>query len=883
VENISLSIDGEVITSPVGTSILEAAENHGIIIPRLCHHPNLKPFGACRLCLVEDEKTKRLMASCVTPVGNGMVIQTNNERITRHRRNIVRLMMAEHPESCVVCSKGNRCELRLSAAKLGVGEIGLYAMPNNQPLEQANPFITRDLSKCILCGKCIRADHELVVTGAIDYTHRGFQSRPATAHNVGLEKSNCTFCGTCVSICPTGALSPGRLTFVGTPEHEVTTVCGFCAVGCRLAMGSAGNSVVDVNPAVLPNSVNKATLCVRGHFAHDYLNTPRRLVGPKLRDDNKELKPVSWEAAIDHVAERLKEIKKTSGSQSVAFLGSSKCTNEENYLFHKLARGALETNNIDNGGTILGSSLFLKFDEKTDGRWRKNPLEKLEQSEAILVVGTDASHSVPVVSYYLKRAAKKGIPLIVIDPRQTELSRFAALWLPIQPDTDLDLINGLTALLHKGNSHDSAFIDRFTDGFSLFRYSLTSLDIDRVCQTTGIEKQILEQATDLIKGKKVSIVLGSGVLQQRYREHTFMSLFNLALMTGSVGSANAGFYILAKENNQVGAMDMGAVPGHFPGRMSFQNAMSRELWETALKTKLSPDPGLNMVRMVEEAEKGNLKALYIMGENPLWALPDPERVKNALGKLDLLVIQDIIDGNTTSLADVILPGAAFSEKAGTFTNLEGRIQQLTPVVPPPGHAKPDWEILNLLIAKISNAGPYDNLKKIRQEIVKWVPMYADLLKDKGGWVQDFKRADGTSSELIPFGAVVSTGNNVPKEPYPFTAIFGTKRYHAGSGTRTGASFRIQDLSLEGEMEISAADALDLGITEEDMVLMVSPQGEIERKAKIVKGLAKGQILIPVGVFSNNAKTLLGLTDLSQEDTPGWNTCKVKLTKQSHQT
>ena len=877
-DTISLSIDGEVITAPAGTSVLEAADKHGIFIPRLCHHPHLKPFGACRLCIVEDEKTKRLLAACVTPVGNDMSICTQNDRILRHRRNIIKLMIAEHPESCVVCSKGNRCELRLAAARLGVGETNLYPMPNHLPLEQANPFITRDLSKCILCGKCIRADHELVVTGAIDYSHRGFQSRPATAHYVGLERSNCTFCGTCVSICPTGALSAGMPSYVGTPEHEVTTVCGFCGVGCRLAVGSAGNRLADVNPAVMPDSANKSTLCVRGHFANDYVNTKNRLVGPRIRDDEQTLISTSWDSALDLVANRLTEVKKTSGSQSIAFLGSSKCTNEENYLFHKLARGVFETNNIDNGGSLWGASFFLTFDEKTDGRWRSNSLEKLEQSEAILLVGADPSHSVPVVSYCLKRAAKKGIPLVVIDPRQTELARFATLWLPVKPDTDLELINGLTALLHEDNQHDSSFIDQYTDGFNLFRYGLTSLDIERVCQTSGIEKPILKQAADILKDKKISIVVGNGVFHQRDSAHTFMSLFNLALMTGSLGPGKAGFYMLAKENNQVGAMDMGAAPAHFPGRNAFHSATARSHWEKALETKISPDPGLNMVRMIEEAEKGNLKAMYIMGENPLCALPDPKRVRKALGKLEFLVVQDIIDNDLMSFADVVLPGAAFSEKAGTFTNLEGRIQHLTPVVEPPGYAKQDWEILDLLLAKTSKATPYEDLKKIRQDIVKWVPMYADLRKVKDGWIKDVPRADGSSPELIPFGAVTSTGNGGVQGPYPYTAIFGTERYHAGSGTRTGSSFRIQKLVLEGKIGLSPEDAKDMGLSEDDTVVVVSSQGEIERKIRIENGLHKGHVFIPLGEYKNSARALLPLTDLSRDDSDGWNICNVLLRK-----
>ena len=309
-ETISLTINGNKISCPEGQSILEAAEAHDIKIPKLCYHHSLKPFGACRLCLVEDEKTGKLYASCVTPAAPDMVIHTHSPQIIKHRRNIVLLMMAEHPESCIVCNKGNRCHLRLIAAELGIGENALYPMPNFAPLEQANPFITRDLSKCILCGKCIRADHELVCAGAIDYNSRGFNSRPVTLHELPLEQSSCTFCGTCVSICPTGALS-AKVDFVGTPEKESTSICGFCGVGCSLDLGVAGNKVVDVNPSHLKNSVNDATLCVRGHFAHDFLNSEKRLTHPLIRHED-ELVPTTWDDALESAATADSGDKKTA-------------------------------------------------------------------------------------------------------------------------------------------------------------------------------------------------------------------------------------------------------------------------------------------------------------------------------------------------------------------------------------------------------------------------------------------------------------------------------------------------------------------------------------------------------------------------------------------
>jgi formate dehydrogenase (NADP+) alpha subunit len=882
VKNIGLTIDGETITVPAGISLLDAADQQGIAIPRLCHHPELKPFGACRLCLVEDEKTGRLMASCVTPVGQDMVINTKSTRVLKHRRNIIRLMIAEHPESCIVCNKGNRCQLRLQAARLGIGETNLDPMLNVRASEKANPFIVRDLSKCILCGKCIRADHELVVVGAIDYNLRGFRSRPATAHNVGLGESNCTFCGTCVSICPTGALSAATSAYVGTPEREADSVCGFCGVGCCLTLGAVGNKVVEVNPSHRADTVNRATLCVRGHFAHDFLNSGKRLTGPLVQKtgENGEaaLAPASWEMALDRVATRLLEIKKENGSQSIAFLGSSKCTNEENYLFQKIARVLVGTNNIDNGGYLSGQALLLQFDTATGGRWRKSPLEKLETAEAILVLGADVCNSVPVVSYHLKRASRKGVPLIVVDLRQTELQHFSSLYLQVRPQSDLEFLNGLAALLHQKNGHDSAFLDKHTEGFSILRYALSSLDLDRVCRITGLEMGQFERVIELLKGRRISVVLGQGILQQRYADHAMGALLNLFLITGSLGAGAASFHIAAKENNLIGSMDMGAVPGYLPGRQPLGDERSRKFWEKAWGAPLSPDPGLNLVRMIEKAEAGHLKALYIMGENPLRSLPEPDRVRNALEKIEFLAVQDILETETSRLADVVLPGAAFCEKAGTFTNLEGRIQRVAPVVSPPGHARPDWEILDLLSARLGNGTPYGSVEKIGKEIRQLVPLYAELSPNGQGWLRDADPIGAEAKEQIAFAPIVATEEVGGEADYPFTAILGAKRYHLGSGTRTGHSPRIGALGVSGEIEISPMDAETLGVNDGDPLIVTSRYGALERAIRISKEITPGQLFVPTAAFANTAMSLIGLSDLAGQAAGGWKSCAVKVQK-----
>jgi formate dehydrogenase alpha subunit len=882
-EEVTLTINGKNISCPSGTSILNAALENGIKIPTLCNHTHLEPVGACRLCLVEDEKTGRFMASCVTPAAPDMTILTDSPAIKTHRVNIIRLMMANHPESCIVCSQGNRCELRQIAAELGVGQIDLYPMPHYTGLEEANPFIIRDLSKCILCGKCIRADHELVVVGAIDYNLRGFKSRPATVHEMPLEKSSCTFCGTCVSLCPTGALSVKNSIYVGTSQKESSTVCGFCGVGCSLVMGSVDGQIVEVNPSHDENTVNRSTLCVRGHFAHDYLNVSERLSTPLIRSDG-ELLPATWDKALDVVAKGLISTKKKYGPQSLAFLGSSKCSVEENYIFQKMARVILGTNNIDNVSYESERRVIRLVSERLDGGGRMKPLAGLEEAEIIFVIGADPTETVPVVGYYLKRASRiRKVPLIVADPRKTGLVPFSSLWLAVSPDSDVELINGIAALLLKKDAVDSSFIDKFTQGFDNYRESLSAFDLERACRVTGVDMVSMERAVDLLRGKKIAFVIGHGILQQKYGASAMDAMINLALMTGSLVGDNKGFYFIARENNEVGALDMGTVPDFLPGRRPYHKDVERKNWEKIWDVKLSPDPGLNLIRMIEEAEKGNLKTLYIMGENPLRSLPQTERIRNALNNLELLVVQDILMTETTRMAHVVLAGSTFSEKGGSFANMEGRIQSFEPVVSPPGDAKPDWEILSLLSKKMGSPEEYHSLQKISAEVSRKIPIYSEMGKGREeAWVRETSNLrlfnqDGTG-ESIPFSTLTSIEDGRFEKEYPFSAILGSLKYHLGSGTRTGFSKRIKDFGLKGEVEISPEDGKRLNLKAGDKARISSPHGSIEREVTLNMGLRPGCIFIPIAFHNNDVRQLMELTHLSEADSPGWNVCRVRVEK-----
>ena len=890
-KNIVVTINGKKISSPPGTTILAAAERNAISIPTLCSHAELAPYGACRICLVEDQNTGRLMASCVTPVTQDMNISTDSDRVREHRKNIVRLMIAEHPESCIVCSKGNRCELRKAAAELGVAETRLYPMPNYKPFETLNPFIARDLSKCILCGKCIRADHDLVAVGAIDYSDRGFSSRPATLYERPLEESVCTFCGTCVSMCPTGALSTRSEHYAGTPEKEAYTVCGFCGAGCSMAVGVSGGRVVEINPSSDKNTVNGATLCVRGHFAHDFLLSEDRLTTPLIRkkgeDGTESLQEAAFDDALSTVVGRIADIKRRHGPESIGFIGSAKCTNEENYLFQKIARVIFETNNVTNCQERNGAALLRRIDERTGGAIRITPLSGLEHAEAIVVVGTDPEHTVPVAGYHIRRAVRNKTPMVVIDPSRSGMASFGGLWLHPENNGEggrdafrfaLDALGALAASIAAENGADSQYIRSATEDPDGWIDSLSRESPDARARAAGIDAAKIRKAASLLLGKKIALVLPPDLLERQFGNQTFDAAFNLALLTGSIGAQNAGLYVFTLENNTAGALDMGCAPDLLPGRRNAADPDERKIVEKAWEKALPETYGMGLREMIEAAETGTLKALYIMGENPLRSLPNPERIAAALEKVEFIVVQDIVKTRTAEIADVVLPAAAFSEKQGSFTNTEGRIQSFGPAAQPPGDALPDWNILASLARKAGHPEQYTTIEKIRQEIRRIAPLYAAMGSHRREWL---KKTDPGGSKTFFFAPPQRPDTVQKDDSFPLTAYIGNLRWHLGSGSRTARSGRISAGYGAGRIGISRADAEILGIAIDDLpvVRITSATGSIERQAEIFPGLPAGFVFVPSGFSGNDAMRIADFNAVQtggENGGQGWRTVRVRM-------
>jgi len=889
-ETITITLDGVEVSGHSGMTILELAQESGIDIPTLCYDPCLIPTGACRVCLVEDESSGALLAACVTPIRSGMVINTQSERVIERRKIIVQLLLASHPDSCLVCDKGNRCQLRELASEMGIGLLDFQRISQLHTIEEVNPYIERDLSKCILCAKCIRSDHELVVEGAIDYIGRGFSSKPATLDDLPLEKSECTFCGTCVALCPTGALIEKERTYHGTTTSIVETVCPFCGCGCGLRLEVKGNRLVRASPSV-KNPVNRNTLCVRGSYGCDFVHSPDRLTNPLIRTgDDFQMAP--WEQALNFISDEFKRIKEKHGPNSLAILGSSKCTNEENYLLQRLARAVLGTNNIDNGSRMYSvpSRIGLGWTIGIPGTTSK--LDDLERSEVIIVVGANPAVSAPAVGYAIKRAVKyKGAKLVLVDPRETRLTPFAHLWLKPSTGTDVALINGMLRAIIEKKLFDEEFIIRRSDNYTEFEKSVQLYTMKHVEEITGVSAEDAQLAARLFAvAESASIVYGNGITQHVNAINSVMALANLAMLTGNIGRRGGGIFALQRENNAQGACDMGSLPDFLPGYQGLDYAEVKQKFQARWKASLPTSAGLNAFEMMEQAKEGKIKGMLIVGENPVSSFPCPSRVRQALSSLEFLTVSDLFPTETVKLADVVLPAASFAEKEGTFTNFEGRVQQVGRAIEPVGDSLPDWRIVLRLADKMGYPMPYASPQEVMDEVKELVPLYrhlgytdfdnqaldlTDLENDRLG-VKRLHKGPFPSG----FGRFAQVDYNPAPdglgEEYPFTLIVGSILHHFGCGTRSLRASRLKKFSPHAWLEIDGADAKSLGFNDGDRAKIVSPYGEVTAPIRVTETLPLRTLFLPMSFPESPFNELFGITSGSQDKTTSFKSCAVRL-------
>ena len=872
-ETINLTIDGKPIKAKKGSTILEAALNNGIEIPHLCYKKGLSSVGACRVCLVKIKGRPGMVTSCTTEVAEGMEVIAFDEEINEARKLIVELILSEHKHDCLVCESNGQCELQDLAYQLGIDKLRFPIEEPAKMIEDSSEAILRDPNKCILCGRCVRACAELAVQDILEFGNRGSEAYIIAGLDQPLAETDCVTCGACVQACPTGALTEKLARFQGRSWEfrKVRTTCPYCGVGCQIELNIKDNKIIKVY-GVEEGPENKGHLCVKGRFGFDFVHHKDRLTTPLIKRNGK-FEEASWDEALDLIATKFSRLKNKYGPDSLAGLSSAKCTNEENYLFQKLVRVCFETNNVDHCARLCHASTVAGLSRAFGSGAMTNSIREFEKSDVILITGSNTTENHPVIGNLLKYVAKyNGVKLIVVDPREIELTKYAAIWLRQRGGTDVVWINGLMNVIIQEGLYDKEFVKSRTENFEEFKRVVLKYTPEKVEKITGIPKEkLIEAARMYARAERGSIIFAMGITQHITGTDNVLSLANLAMLCGNVGKEGTGVNPLRGQNNVQGACDLGALPNFYPGYQRVSNSKAREKFEKAWGVKLSSKEGLTVVEMMDAASEGKIKGLYIMGENPMLSDPNLNHVREGLENLEFLVVQDIFLTETARMADVVLPGVSFAEKDGTFTNTERRIQRVRKAIPEVGDSKEDWRIICEVSRKMGYPMNYSSPSEIMDEIASLTPIYGGVHYDRleGEGLQwpcpdenhpgtpylhkdRFSRPNGkgyfTPVDYIPPA-------ELPDEEYPFLLTTGRILYHFHTGSMSRRSRPLSGIVPEGFLEINPVDAKRLGVEDNDWVKVSSRRGEVKTRVRITERVDRGVVFMNFH-FAESAVNLL---------------------------
>ena len=888
-EKITFKIDGISIEAEKGTTILDAALKNNIYIPNLCYNEDLKPYGSCRLCMVEIDE--RIVPSCETVAEEGMDIKTESIKINNVRKLSAELLIINHDQDCLVCSKNNHCKLQAITAYLGIKDEDLenYRWTiKDIDKDESNPFFVRDLKKCILCGICVRTCSEMLGLNAIDFGFRGYNTKITTFGDKPIVDSACVSCGECVIRCPVGALvlKKGQ-----EPSREVKTTCPYCSIGCNIYLGVRGNEITGVigDP---DNNLNKGNLCVKGRFGYNFINHPDRLTSPLIKQ-NGEFKEVSWDDALDFIAKKLENYK---GDEFAAF-SSCRCTNEENYVAQKFTRAVMGTNNVDNCARSCHAPSVAGLSQTLGSGAMSNSVDEIADSKCLFIIGTNPTESYPVIGMRIVEAAKKGAKLIIADPRKIELTKHAYLHLNHKPGTDIALLMGMMHVILDEGLQDQKFINDRCDNFEEFKQSLKDFDLITVEKITGVNKEEIQKAARLYATTKpASILYSLGITEHSHGTDNVFALSNLALLTGNIGKPSTGVNPIRGQNNVQGACDMGALPNVYPGYQKVDDPEVHAKFEDIWDCKLDESIGMQMPCVIGASSKGKVKALYIIGENPAISEPDSSSIVKSLKNLEFLIVQDIFLTETASLADVVLPAASYAEKDGTFTNTERRVQRIRKAIEPSGQAKPDWEI-TCLIARSMGADGFDfkNASEIMDEIALVAPIFGGIcysrIEEEGlQWpcvdmddlgtptlhVERFTTENG-KAKFMPL--LYKPSKELPDEKYPLILTTGRSIYHYHTATMTGATEGLIELYGMDPIEMSPEDAAELRLKDGEIVNVISRRGRIKTKVKITDTSPKGVVFMTFHFAETPTNVLTSSAMDPVAHTPEFKVCAVRVEKE----
>jgi len=887
---ITLTIDDLEIKARRDMTILEAALENDIYIPHLCYHPDLKPAGVCRVCVVEIEG-RGMTISCKAPVEQGIIVRTESSAIQKVRKMAVALLLANHEVDCLTCESNNNCELQKIAQYVGIEQEELNKLRKPEktyPVDSSNPFFDYDPNKCILCGICVRTCDEITGQRAIDFAFRGFQTTISTFAGKEWIESNCVSCGECVIRCPVGALSPKT---TQSPAREVKTTCAFCGVGCGIYLGVRGNQIVH-SRGDRENPASHGRLCVKGRFGFDFINHPDRLKTPLIKKSGKFVE-ASWDEALTLVAKKFSENKKTK----FAALSSAKCTNEDNYILQKFTRAVMGTNNIDHCARLCHAPTVAGLVQSFGSGAMTNSINEIGKAATIFAIGTNTTNAHPVIALQIYDAvAKHGGTLIVANPKRIDLCRWAQLHLQHKPGTDVALMMGMAHVIVEEKLMDKLFISRRTEEYEEFKKSLKKFDLDFVEKTTGVPKDLIIKAARIYATNKPSSILYSmGITQHTHGTDNVLATSNLALLTGNVGQLSTGVNPLRGQNNVQGACDLGALPNVYPGYQKVNVPEIQKKFEKAWKTTLNPKIGLTHLEIFDAIEKGTIKVLYTMGENPIISEADSSHVEKALKRVDFFVAQDIFLTETAQFADVVLPAASFAEKDGTFTNTERRVQRVRKAIEPVGDSKPDWWITCQIAKKMGGKGfDFENPDQIMEEIANVTPIYGGISYsrlEKVGlqWPCRSKKEPGTKFlHGSKFATASGKGQFKPlvykppaEEPdkkYPLVLTTDRSLYHFHTATMTRKVKGLEALNSKELLRMNPEDAKKLKVADGEVVKISSRRGKFEVPVNVTEICPPGIVSLTFHFAETPTNRLTNAAMDPVSKIPETKVCAVKVEK-----
>ncbi|MPZ10956.1 MAG: formate dehydrogenase subunit alpha [Kiloniellaceae bacterium] len=889
-EAVRFTLDGQDIEAQPDETIWQAAARYGTKIPHLCYapEPGYRADGNCRACMVEIEGERVLAASCIRSPREGMVVKSASERAEKARAMVFELLVADQPKR--ETSHDPDSKFWHWAADIGVTESRFPQRETWQP-DLSHTAMAVNLDACINCNLCVRACREVQVNDVIGMAYRGHGSKVIFDFDDGMGESTCVACGECVQACPTGALMEANLlddkgTRVEFPDRSVETLCPYCGVGCQTTVHVKDDKILYIDGRDGPANQNR--LCVKGRFGWDYIYSPHRLTKPMIRRDDApkrwddqvdpmnpwtHFREASWEEALERAAGGLKKVYDDNGPKGLAGFGSAKGSNEEAYLFQKLIRTAFHTNNVDHCTRLCHASSVAALMEGIGSGAVTAPFMAAKDSDCMIIIGARPGQNHPVAATFLKNAAKRGAKIIVIDPRGQQMDRYAYEHLKFKPGQDVALLNAMLHTIIEEGLTDEQYIQAHTSGFEDLKTMVKDFSPEAMEKVCGIDAAtIRDVARTYARSERSIIFWGMGISQHVHGTDNSRCLIALTLITGQVGRPGTGLHPLRGQNNVQGASDAGLIPMVYPDYKSVELEEVRKHYEAFWGTELDPKRGLTVVEIVDAVIAGQIKGMYVMGENPAMSDPDQSHARHALAKLECLVVQDIFLTETAWHADVVLPSSAHAEKWGSFTNTNRQVQVGRPVAPPPGEARQDWELIQELALRLGLDWTYKHPKDVFTEMVEVMPSLTNISWDRlvreesvtypvdgpdvpGNeilFAEGFPTADGRG-RIVPAGLVPPA--ELPDDDFPMVLTTGRMLEHWHTGAMTRRSKVLDNLEPEAVASLNPHELRTLGLQPGDMVKVSTRRGEIALNVRADSDVPEGMVFIPF-CFNEAAANML---------------------------